>query len=849
MSRRAMLWTRRMVPCVLALVMAAGGFPVLGMAYALDDDADDVLVQAESADGTEEVNQTEEDDLTVTEESVVALEQEEETALVQEVNSNAVAYVTKDGVRTTYDSISDALNAWTTASGDVGLTLQKDVQATVSEPVRFTSSGKKTLNLNGCTATFTVTQGFGNAALIETGRYDNDQAINVGLVIDDNSGSDGALVCNNVPHVIQVSGFYRPDAAAPNFSSSLELRGGTISGGTQNVIMVIGNEDPSSTTYGARLKMSGGTIGNCVGTAGTDEAGYGVRLFGKALFEMRGGTICQNAKGGVYLKCNYPYSAGTSSVPVLPLFAMDGGTISNNGAEGVLMAKDATFTMHKGTISNNAGAGVAISSTTQNSYTTFTMSGGEIAGNATGVLVSEDSYNVFNLEGSPKILGNGSDGQACNVLLKDEQTIHIVGALTTPSDGPQVGVTKPKDGTDIPLTTGYNTYHLNTDPATFFKSDVATAKAEDGTTVGNAYICWHLGENDADTGPYDPDQAEAARLLHTHDWQSVYQYALSFNDGKAAYEHKENVLTAKCSKALIIQTVLKHGACPYVTSATLTLSAQSKVYDGMPVVATLIESKGWKAQQPFEYDAGKITYFKKDGTALAGAPKDVGEYVAQFKLDGDESDSPDDGQRYDFIRTSFEVRKTSNGMTVTSKSSEVLLSKVKKKARRTASLVQVEGAQGAVSIRKVGGSGKLTIDGTGRVTVKKGTKKGTYKATVRVTAAGDAAHEAASRDVTVTVKVVKKLTNPMVVAGKTATVKAGKTVAAKKLVSVKGAKGKVTYKKASGNKKITTTKSGKVTVRKGLKPGTYKVKLKVTAAGNGSYKKVTKTVTCTVIVK
>ena len=45
------------------------------------------------------------------------------------------------------------------------------------------------------------------------------------------------------------------------------------------------------------------------------------------------------------------------------------------------------------------------------------------------------------------------------------------------------------------------------------------------------------------------------------------------------------------------------------------------------------------------------------------------------------------------------------------------------------------------------------------------------------------------------------------------------------------------YAKASGNKKITIAKkTGKVTVRKGLKKGTYKVKIKVKAAGTGNYK-------------
>ena len=58
----------------------------------------------------------------------------------------------------------------------------------------------------------------------------------------------------------------------------------------------------------------------------------------------------------------------------------------------------------------------------------------------------------------------------------------------------------------------------------------------------------------------------------------------------------------------------------------------------------------------------------------------------------------------------------------------------------------------------------------------------------------------------------------------------------------------MTYKKISGNKGITVAKNGKLTVKKGLKKGPYKVKIKLTAAGNSSYKSksVTKTITITV---
>jgi endo-1,4-beta-xylanase len=71
-----------------------------------------------------------------------------------------------------------------------------------------------------------------------------------------------------------------------------------------------------------------------------------------------------------------------------------------------------------------------------------------------------------------------------------------------------------------------------------------------------------------------------------------------------------------------------------------------------------------------------------------------------------------------------------------------------------------------------------------------------------------------------------------------------------KVLGVSKAQGKVTYAKKGGNKKITVNKkTGKATVKKGLAKGTYKVKVKVTAAGNANYKKASKTITFKVIVK
>jgi hypothetical protein len=60
---------------------------------------------------------------------------------------------------------------------------------------------------------------------------------------------------------------------------------------------------------------------------------------------------------------------------------------------------------------------------------------------------------------------------------------------------------------------------------------------------------------------------------------------------------------------------------------------------------------------------------------------------------------------------------------------------------------------------------------------------------------------------------------------------------------------KVTFAKTSGNKKIKVSSNGKVTVKKKLKKGTYKVKVTVTKAATAHYAAATKDVTVTIKIK
>lgn len=125
---------------------------------------------------------------------------------------------------------------------------------------------------------------------------------------------------------------------------------------------------------------------------------------------------------------------------------------------------------------------------------------------------------------------------------------------------------------------------------------------------------------------------------------------------------------------------------------------------------------------------------------------------------------------------------------------------------------------------------------------------GTYKLTItgigRFTGSTSAAYK------------IKKVANQLSVKGRTAIVrykklkKRSQTLKVSQVIrTLKKGNGKVTYSRVSGNRKIKIAKSGKVTVKKGLKKKTYKVIVRVKAAGNVNYNAKTQKVTFKIRVK
>lgn len=102
---------------------------------------------------------------------------------------------------------------------------------------------------------------------------------------------------------------------------------------------------------------------------------------------------------------------------------------------------------------------------------------------------------------------------------------------------------------------------------------------------------------------------------------------------------------------------------------------------------------------------------------------------------------------------------------------------------------------------------------------------------------------------------IVKAANPMVIKTKAVSLKVNnvkkknQTIKPATAFTVTKNQGKVTYKKKSGNSKITIAENGTITVKKGLKKGSYKLVVNATAIGNANYNAVTKPATVTITVK
>ncbi|MCR5704447.1 MAG: hypothetical protein K6G85_07470 [Eubacterium sp.] len=159
---------------------------------------------------------------------------------------------------------------------------------------------------------------------------------------------------------------------------------------------------------------------------------------------------------------------------------------------------------------------------------------------------------------------------------------------------------------------------------------------------------------------------------------------------------------------------------------------------------------------------------------------------------------------------------------------------------------------GAIKTKEIHGKGHTSDKGT---VTKKATYTQTGVKTYRCTVCGKVLK-------TESIAKLKKKKNTLFAKGKTVKVsytkleKKKQTISRKKAISVSKAKGTVTYKLSSAGKgkksfkmDFSVGRTGKITISKGLKPGSYTLKIKITATGNTTYKSGSKTVSVLIKVK
>lgn len=140
----------------------------------------------------------------------------------------------------------------------------------------------------------------------------------------------------------------------------------------------------------------------------------------------------------------------------------------------------------------------------------------------------------------------------------------------------------------------------------------------------------------------------------------------------------------------------------------------------------------------------------------------------------------------------------------------------------------------------------VTVSKTGVVTIK-----GAGTAKIKIMAAQTSTYNSITKTVTITVKKASpSITVKSSDAKKTISYsKVKKKAQSFQLKASVNSKAKLTYKKSSGSSKLTVSKTGKITVAKGSKKGTYSMNVKVSAAAKGNYNSDSKTVKVTVVVK
>ncbi len=157
-------------------------------------------------------------------------------------------------------------------------------------------------------------------------------------------------------------------------------------------------------------------------------------------------------------------------------------------------------------------------------------------------------------------------------------------------------------------------------------------------------------------------------------------------------------------------------------------------------------------------------------------------------------------------------------------------------------------SKGSAPTSNMSGMAKTKADGTASITFASVGTCFVWTAGSKGEAGGEHASSIVSTPGALKVT-VSKGANPLTASAKekstipVVTYGVAKSIAASDAFVVSKAQGAVSYKKVSGNAKITVATNGKISIKKGLKVGAYPLKVAITANGNGNYNASTKTVT------
>jgi hypothetical protein len=252
---------------------------------------------------------------------------------------------------------------------------------------------------------------------------------------------------------------------------------------------------------------------------------------------------------------------------------------------------------------------------------------------------------------------------------------------------------------------------------------------------------------------------------------------------------------------------------------------------------------------PGSTSVGSIGYaLSEDGPFGPDVPKatNAGTYTIWWRIEGDPNISnaaqPINGS---IAKTSWSISGTAAKISIKYKTSIQALPDALKVQSNADKLTY-----------KVSGCKYVTINAEdGKLTMTKPCPAGTYNLKVTISAAGDKNHKPTSSYVSTKLTVAKaKNTLSVNPVGKTQTVSSTSTtkLKARKVFTVRQnvSKGKLTYKKVSGDSHITISTAGALTVKPGLRKGsTYTFKVKVSSAATKNYKAASKIVTFAIKAK